>query len=421
MSEFTKKYLIACVILFAFCLIMLPYGGHGSDVGLWEYWTNYIQSNGLGEIYNSNTDYLPLYHYILKVFGDIQGGDTVAVHDNIHYLKLITLLFDFIIGYFIARMVKRQEISWEKLLLNILMFYLLNIAILYNSLIWNQVDSILTCFALISCYFAFKKRITLSLVFLFLAINFKLQAIIFVPVIGLLLLPVAISTFSVKRLAQWILIPALLQFLIVLPFILAGTGEKLWDVVFNSVGKYPQVSMNAYNIWDIFLPGEDLMSMRDSEIFIGATYKNWGLYMFFIASTIALFPLAKAAFLAIVRKTEFHISMEKFLITCALIPLLFFFFNSQMHERYSHPAFAFLIAYSLYTKKPLVATIGCLAYLLNMEGVLRVLHLTTYNSMLIFDRTFIAYLFLFVIVLLCADLYNFNVRKKSKDDPSYLT
>lgn len=345
-------------------------------------------------------------------------GDAGKIRDMIHYLKLITLVFDFIIGFFIALMIKRQEMNWEKILLNVIIFYLLNIAILYNSIVWNQVDSILTCFAFISCYFAFKKRITLSLVFLILAINFKLQAIIFVPIIGLLLLPVAVSTFSVMRLAQWLLVPCLLQLLIVLPFLMAGTGEKLLDVVFNSVGKYPKVSMNAYNIWDIFLPGANLIEMNDSEIFIGATYKTWGLCMFFISSAIALFPLAKRALLAIIKKKEFTISLEKFLLTCSLIPLLFFFFNSQMHERYSHPAFAFLVTYALYTKKPFVAIIGCLAYLLNLEGVLRALGLHLYNRALIFDRTFIACLFLLVIVLLYADLYDLSFKRKRKENPA---
>lgn len=415
MWDFIKKYIVACAMLFIFCFILVPRVGHGSDVRFWENWATHIFENGLGDIYNSNTDYLPLFHYILKVFGDFQGS-TEDIHNNIHYLKIITLLFDFVIGFFIALLIKKEEISWDTVLLNILLFYFLNMAILYDSIIWNQVDSILTCFAFISCYFAYKKRITLSLVFLVLAVNFKLQAIIFVPLVGLLLLPVAISTFSVKKLVQWTLIPAIIQFLILLPFIISNTFDKLLDVVFKSVDKYPLISLNAYNIWDILLPGQNLIDMNDNDVFIGTTYKTWGLLLFCIASATALFPLLKEGYRAITRKTEFTISLEKFLISAALIPLVFFFFNTQMHERYSHPAFAFLITYAIYKKKPFVALIGCVAYVLNLETVFGYMNLVGYRDTLLFNRTFIASLFLLTIILLYADLYNLKFRKKIKNE-----
>jgi len=402
-------------MLFTFCFMTVPHDGHAWDMNCWRVWADYIFINGLGNIYNSGTDYLPLFHYILKAFGNIQGS-IKSIDDNIYYLKLITLIFDFILGFFIALTIKKKENTWDNVLLNTILFYLLNLPILYNTIIWGQVDAILTCFIFISCYFAFKKRILLSLIFIIFAINFKLQAIIFLPIIGLMILPVIVSTFSTKNLAKWVLLPLLLQLLIILPFIIAKTTDNLWYTVTNSVGKYPQVSMNAYNIWDLFLPGKDLRAMTDRDLFMKMSFNHWGLLMFFISSGIALFPLTKYVYLSLVRNREWDIPLEIFLITCTLIPLLFFYFNTQMHERYSHPTFAFLITYALYKKRPIVAAIGCLAYFLNLEGVLHYLQLYNYKT-LVFNRTFISSLFLLTIILLTINLFNLKLKKEVKTTP----
>lgn len=107
MNEFIKKYLIFCALLFACCFLLVPHEGHTSDMYCWTLWTNFIFTNGLSNVYSCGTDYLPLYHYILKLFGSFQGS-IENINSNIHYLKLITLPFDFITGFFIALLIKRR-------------------------------------------------------------------------------------------------------------------------------------------------------------------------------------------------------------------------------------------------------------------------------------------------------------------------
>ncbi len=413
MSKFIKKYIPLCILLFTFCFVIMPHDGNNWDINCWKQWAEYIFENGLGNVYNSNTDYLPLFHYVLKIFGVFQGS-IEKIGSNIHYLKSITLLFHFLTGFFLISLIKKKGSSPDNMIVYVL-FYLLNIAILYNTVVWGQVDAILTCLSFIACYFSFKKNVLLSLVFIVLAINFKLQAIIFLPVVGLMLFPVIISTFSIKKVLKWIFIPFLLQIIILLPFILSGTLDNLWSVVTGSVGKWPVVSMNAYNIWDFILSG-DLYTMPDNKTFIGISYKQWGLLMFFVTSGIALFPLLKSGYLSIKRKIDFNFPIEKFLLLCGIIPLLFFYFNTQMHERYIHPALVFLIAYSLYTKKPFVLIIGCCAYLLNLEGVLKFMHIHNYGT-LIFNRDFISSLYLLTIVWLYIEL--FEIKFKKHRNPSY--
>lgn len=360
-----------------------------------------MYQHGLGNVYRSSTDYFPLYHYVLYLYGLCQGS-LHAVASNISYLKLITLSFHLVTGFVIVLMLLERSKNIDSALVKVL-FYLFNVAVLYNAAVWGQVDDILTCFVFLSLFFAYRKRVLLSLLLFVLAVNFKLQAIVFLPVLGLMLLPIAFSSFSIRNLAVWILVPTVLQLMIVLPFVLAGTMDGLSRMAFGSVGKYPVVSMNAYNIWDFLLQG-DLMNMSDATVSFGLTYRSWGLLMFFLLSGIALFPLFLRALHSVFNRMAFDFPLDKLLVTGALIPLLFFYLNTQMHERYVHPMLPFLIAFSLITRKPFVSIIGCLAYFLNMEGVFRHMQLPNYGTV-IFDRDFISFLYLILIGWLYVELY----------------
>lgn len=407
MNPHNKQYIALSSLFILFCLVIQPIKGHDYDMYCWLEWTKYIQQNSLGNAYaNGSIDYPPLYLYFLNFFGSCIGSPE-GIQNKIHLLKSITMVFHLLTGYFLMIWIKRQNQSWDNALHNTL-FYIFNICILYNGIIWGQVDIIMTFFIFLSCYFCFQKKTTHSLIFFILAINFKIQSIIFLPIIGLMLLPVIIDSFSIKNILKWIFIPVIVQLLILLPFILSGTIGNLLDVIKNSFGKYPFVSMNAYNFWHLTVPG-DLMTIQDSTKFSVFTYKQWGLLLFFTTSFFALFPLMKQSYLSIKNRTHFSYPLSKFLIVCSLIPLLFFYFNTQMHERYCHPAFAFLIAYSLYSKKYILSIIGGLAYLLNLEGVLHFMQLPNYGTA-IFNKKIISVLFAIIIFLMYIAL--FKPKKK---------
>jgi Gpi18-like mannosyltransferase len=341
------KFVSAYAILFATYIIILPKDGHWGDMYCWIGWCNYIFTNGLGKVYQSGTDYLPLYHYILYLFGLIQGS-TENIERNIYLLKIFTIIAEFIGGFFLIKLIK-EKISNTYELFFYSMFFFLNIAVFYNSIIWGQVDGILTTLLFVSVYFALKERVLYSLLFFLLAINMKLQAIIFMPIIGLMLLPLMVKQFSLKNLSVWFGSLIILQILILLPFIIKDDIGRVLLVIINSFGKYPVVSMNAYNFWFWFLKG-NLMQIPDSNLFLGYSYKSWGLLLFFTSSFLALWPLLKMVYCKLIRKAIESLSTEKIMLTSALVPLLFFFFNTQMHERYSHPALMFVITYSILSK-----------------------------------------------------------------------
>lgn len=404
-SSPSVKYIPLFVVLFLAFIILLPKSGHGGDIWCWMSWAKYIHQHGLGNVYKSGTDYLPLYHYILFFFGKFQGNEEL-IERYINSLKVITLTFDFIAGaYLIKYLNSRLKDIQQSIYLSLFFFF--NMAYFYNTLIWNQVDSIMVCFVFVSFYYALKQNILASSILLLLGINFKLQAIFFLPLIGLLLFPAIVKNYKKTLLTLFIMI--IVQVLIIMPFIVAGDGEKLWGVITNSVGKYPVVSMNAFNFWYWVVPG-DLANTPDNIQFLSITYHNWGLILFLSLSFLALFPLLKGTINILFCKEERPLSDEKLLLTGALIPFLFFFFNTQMHERYLHPAILFLAVYSLSSGKYFIYILGSLAYLINLEKVLQYWQLKNYKTGL-FDPRFVAVLFLICIIYLFFQLYKKNSGK----------
>jgi Gpi18-like mannosyltransferase len=412
MSHLTKQYLIISTFFLLLAMMLLPNGGHGWDLGCWRDWSKTIYTDGLANIYKGGTDYLPLYHYFLKAYTLFQNS-LQAVETNLKYLKLFSIAFHIISGYHLLSWIKSNTDLSDKRLLFSAAVYLMNVAILYNCLIWGQVDIILTSFVFASCYFAYQHKILLSIVSYLFALNFKLHAIVFGPIIGLMLLPTMINSFTMKKAINWVITPLALQCIILLPFIYSGTIHNVYKVLIDSVGKFPVVSMNAYNVWDLLLSG-DLISISNEIQYAGISYKKWGLLMFFLSSALALMPLAMKAFTSVKEKQKMNMDLSQFLIICSIIPINFFFFNTEMHERYSHPAILFLSAYAAYTQKYYLLIIGSLAYLLNLEGVLHYLELKNYKT-LIFDRRFISALYFTLLIALYYQLFRSATSNSKKD------
>ena len=390
-------------------IIITPKKGFDDDLACWSAWAKIIFTEGFRNIYKSWTNYLPLYQYVLCFYGKIQGS-VEAIADNIYKLKILTIFFEFGTTLMLFKILDNKFKDTYKALLFSL-FYFLNLAVLYNSAIWGQVDGMMTFFIFGAVIFGYRKKLFLSLLFIVLAMNMKLQAIVFLPVVALLLLPVVFDKSQIKKVLYAIVGVGIIQFLIFFPFIYAGDFSKLWNVITGSVGHYPRVSVCAYNMWHFFI--ENPIRTPDTLVFLGITYKNWGLILFFITSFFALLHFLKPFILNVFKKRNVEYSQKKLIISCALISLLFFFFNTQMHERYSHPALIFLALYATLYNRPLPFILGSLAYFLNMESVMQFFQTNNYHT-LVFDPRFVACLYLLSIVLLFMDLYDVKLIKNNK-------
>jgi Gpi18-like mannosyltransferase len=322
---------------------------------------------------------------------------------DIMHLKHFSLPFHFLTGYFVACLLFEKQKDLYQVLFKTI-FFVFHIVFIYNSMIWGQVDTISACFMFLAVVYGFWQKPFLALFWTLLAINMKLQAVIIVPIVILLCAP------SLSQAKKWpylvfrigCLVAA--QCLLLMPFILAGNVYEVWRVAVQSVGKFPAVSFNAFNLWELILweHTDVLSNLADDTVVFGMSYKQWGLAFFFTLSAGLLWPIARWSFLNVKKETTNPLRLEVVLLASALVCLIFFYVNTQMHERYSHPAFVFLITYGLVSGR-FWATIPCsLAYLLNMEAVITYFDLDNYST-LIFDRRFIAVLYTLGMLLLIAD------------------
>jgi len=121
---------------------------------------------------------------------------------------------------------------------------------------------------------------------------------------------------------------------------------------------------------------------------------------------------------------------EKIWLTAALIGLIFFFFNTQMHERYSHYAFIFITVYAFSKRHYIPYILFSIAYLLNLDAVLEWFHKDDTQQYFIrkggelimmgepppiwFRQNFIALLFAVTIVY----LYVMLIRRVKENKPN---
>ena len=394
------KVLFYFLPILIFLIILTPNTAHGGDQTCWIEWAKFQYQFGISKTYRGWTDYLPLYHYVLNVYGKMCGSiDEIQL--NIKCLKYITYIFELGSTIILFYVLNNKFKDYYKSLFYSL-FYFLNIAVLYNSAVWGQVDGNMTFFVFSSIIAAYYNKNYLAFVLFVLGLNMKLQTIFFLP----LLMYVVALNFEKKSLLNLVIglvLAVLTQLLIIAPFYMNGDLHKLWHVIVNSNGKYPAITMNAYNIWAILVDHKDFFK-SDNEVFLGFSYHIWGLiYFFFSAFVVLIIPFIRSL-KALFKKEKMIVSLNEILLIGALIPLIFFFFNTQMHERYSHPALIFITTYSLLNNKKIVLIISTFAYFQNLEGVS---HLLSFNNChtLIFTPWFIATLYLITIILLLFELF----------------
>ncbi|OON70793.1 hypothetical protein [Hymenobacter sp. CRA2] len=393
-------------LLFVLLVLLVPQVGHPGDVGCWSFWACYMAEHGLGNVYEDPGNiYNPVYQYILWLYTQFTGNVETIKH-YIHFVKAFVLVFDFAGAIWAASLVTERTRRFELSLL-----LLLNVGYLYNTLIWQQIDAIYTFWAFGAVVLAARQKAVWSALLYTMALSTKTQAIIFLP--PLLLLWAPLWWQRPRRLLEAVGASALLLLALLVPFIWGAERSQLPRMIemnFGVVDLVPVISANAFNFWALVAPDVDLMNTMDSEPFLGLTYKLWGLLLFFSFSAAVLMPLLVHAVRSILRlrregrSAAVAPSLPLALLSTGMVPLLFAFFNTQMHERYWHACILFLAAYGFLTRRYWPYVVASVAYFLNLEAVLRFLQLKKY-SVLIFHPAFVGGLFGIVIVLGLVYLY----------------
>ena len=345
-----EGHLIVLLALFwVFTSVFIPHEGHPLDMPTWADWIIYMRQHGIRHVYELHTHpapgqpvgfiYGPVYMYLLHLYGKWQGS-TEGIRETIYQFKSVLLLFDVTGIWFALRYVQNKaSVPFYAL------FLLFNIGLLYDTIGWAQADSAITCLVFVAMHYALRKNLMISGLCVVVALLIKPQPVIFLPALGLLWLPVILKS-SLRRLLLTGLIIVAVGALLLLPFLLAGTAGDYWTMLSHSAQLHTTVSIRAANIWSLLLT-EDPSVVSDTVVRFGLSYRHWGLLMFVSGYIVVLFPLARQTFQLITGKIDQY-NPGLVLLTFGLVPLVFYFFNTQMHERYADPSVLFLAAYALY-------------------------------------------------------------------------
>lgn len=362
------------LLFYGILCYIIPHQGFWFDLNNdWPRWSAYTLENGLSNIYNSDTNYMPFYLHLLYWFGQIQGSKEL-IYQNSYQLKYYFLVFDLLQAILLVHALKKY---YRKNYLEY--FLLLNIAYLYSSAFWGQLDCIPSFFVVLSFIYLFERKLILSAVLMVLAMYVKLQAIIFVPIFILIFAYYCYIEYSLKLIVKILLAVIGIQLLFLIPFIWSGTLDKLWSVVTHSVGFFPRVTWNAFNMWHLLLK-QNPNEVSDTLTFRGLSYKNWGLTLFFVSSLLAMLPLLKILVQHFIDRSYLEKKeIAQIWLISGTIAVLFFYVNTQMHERYSYPAMILYFAYGFLTNRYLLYILTSIAYLLNVDAILQVLKINNFK------------------------------------------
>ncbi len=235
-------------MFFAFIIrfILFPIPGYEVDLNTFSSWFGTAAQYGPRIFYNvvSWCDYPPFNVYIFWGLGSIANTYSFFGTPQMFYLiKLLPSLFDIATTAVIFFYLRKQTKFSTSLLVAIL--YAFNPAIIINSAIWGQFDSIYTFFLLLSITLFLSSKPKLSIVFLAISLLTKPQSIAIVPLMVFLIF----KKYGWKTLLTSLLAGIVTALVVISPFEWNNPIVFLSNIYFGAFEGYAYTSVNAFNFW----------------------------------------------------------------------------------------------------------------------------------------------------------------------------
>lgn len=343
---FTQNGIFLLLLAGFFLRLFLAGTSHGftTDITCFGEWADRIFAVGPGKFYSQElfTDYPPGMMYLLYVLGALRAFLQLPSYSTGHILllKLPSIICDLVCCYLLYReAVKRFDNTQALCLVTV---YLFNPAVILNSSLWGQVDSIFTVAILLLCFFLSEGKLWQAYLVFGIGILLKPQTLIFTPVLLVGIGDqVLFQNFSVKKLLRHLLsgcsvIAGIL--LLCMPFGL----QTIFSQYQNTLASYPYASVNAYNFWSL----QGLNWASQDTLFLGIGCKFWGY--------LVILLIVAVSFVIGWRNSKDN---TKYFLIGAFIILTMFLFSVRMHERYMYPGLILLLCAYMY--KPIKATYLC--------------------------------------------------------------
>ncbi len=331
-----KPVLIAaCIVgVVVRCILAVSVRGFEVDVNCFEGWAYRMAQDGWLRFYDSWCDYPPGYMILLYPIGKLQLWLGIEYNSAAHWLlvKLIPIACDVLTGLLLYHICKRKENRSRGVLLSC--FCILNPAVIFNSAVWGQVDTVMTLVLLLAVYYAVERKWYKALIIYGGAILIKPQALMFGPV-GIMLM--VSDAWMIRRkeertkeiktmlLAAAAAIGAVM--LVCLPFALGQNRDPLSWLIHQyteSLGEYNYLTVNACNL--MALLGKNWKPLAGSGVL---QVLGWMMYgVAFVGAGLLIFRGKRD---------------QNAWIICAAMLAVIFMFGVKMHERYIFPILALLM------------------------------------------------------------------------------
>lgn len=326
-AMFIIAVMAAAFVVRVICAVM--YKGHETDMNCFSGWSGIIFDGGISNFYSSEGfhDYPPGYMYILYIIGAIKHLFNPSGGALYLLVKLPSIIIDLLSGFFVYKLARKKFGDATGSLFSAL--YLINPAIILNSSLWGQVDTVYTILIALMVYLVSEKQMIKSYFVFALCVFVKPQSFIFTPIIiyGIIenvFLPKFNKEAFIKNLLFGLGAIAMM-FVISLPFGINHVFEQYKA----TLASYPHLTVNAFNIW-------------------GALGKNWADLNSF---TTLLGYVILAAIVAYATYVFFKSKNKgKYYFVAAILSFATFMLSTKMHDRYAFPTMLLLLLAFLTTE-----------------------------------------------------------------------
>lgn len=322
-------YFLLLFLGFVVRLLLIPVPGFKADIAFWKGWGLAVADKGIiWLVNNTNYNYPPGFAYILnligkiyKLFADPYNISQYWMDNNFLYLflfKLIIIASDIGIVYLIIKISEKLKMKWGKLLAVI---FFLNPAVLFDGVIWGQVDQFGLFLFLGATYFFIDEKPKLASVVFTIAWLMKWQNILFIPIFYLFIY----KKYSFNDLIRSLAVSLGTFAIITFPFWFQKEMASLFNLFTVNSNWFPWYSLNAFNGWWI-ASGLEGMKISDKTLVLGIiNAKQLGLLLF------SFFYLIAALNIFLAKKEE---TLKQFILSSTLVVFSFFHLLTQSHERY---------------------------------------------------------------------------------------
>jgi hypothetical protein len=352
-------YVVAGLLALALC-VRLPWLAAPDPVGDLELSARRmgaLRAEGLAGAYHDDGDYMPLRLYWLRGFSALPFLRDASFRAplppaTLLLIKLPGLLADLATVALLYIWSRR----WHALAgaATLAALYALAPPVWMNVAWWGQVDAILVLPVLLMVALLDRAGGRWSWVCWVIALLIKPQAIIFAPVLFI----VTLRRYGCRGLLEGGGLAAALAGLGCAPLLLAGQGPGLLQAYAGSIGRFPQLTNRAYNLWY-------LVTLGAGGADIG---QGLGPLSFRLIGVILMAGVALLVCVALLQRSD---GPARALGT-AVLAMAFFTLPTQIHERYLFLALA-LLAMSAADDRPALAAfvLVVISATLNILGTLR--------------------------------------------------